>query len=438
LGEVRVFDFGASHQLRRGPLVSELDSPDPLAVATPLYASCQVLEGATATVSDDIYALACVTYLLLAGDHPFQDDNALKARSAKRSPARPRGIHAGQWRALKAGLQFDRERRPSDIQDWLTQLDLHSAAPHLPPLATLSAVRASRPYNVRRWMKYAAVTLIIALCGWWTDQHYDAVVGGASNLQARSKSWFDVPGLKEWWDRSRALGRKPEPVIDYPTDSDDTAPAAAHVPEVTKPTSETRHEAQSAPAPPRVAPTPISPRATPPAAPTAPTPVPAAARSAPVSAASTAASNSTPILAAAARPAGSASTATPGTPPAASATPFTGTKAHLELATDTVEVSPTDSVAHLIVRRTHSSHGEVSFKWWTESGTALPGRDFTAVPVHVETIENGQNAANLSIPVVANPARQVPRNFYVVIDQSSDNATVGPRTLTMVSLVGAN
>jgi hypothetical protein len=433
-GEVRVFDFGASHQLRRGPMVSELDGPDTPAVATPLYASCQVLEGASATASDDIYALACVTYLLLAGDHPFHEDTALKARSAKRSPARPRGIHAGQWRALKAGLQFDRERRPSDIQDWLTQLDLHSAAAHLPPLAALSALRASRPHNVGRWMKYAAVTAVLALCGWWTDRHYDAVVGGASNLQARGKSWFDIPALSQWWDRSRALGRKPDPVIDYPSDSDDaaSAPAPAHLPEVTRPAGEARHEAPPVtPAPSRVVSTAASPRPAPPVAPAAAMLAPSVARPASAAVASTPLSSAAPTAA-------TAGAAAPVTPPAAATTPFTGTKAHLELASDTVEVSATDSVAHLIVRRTHSSHGEVSFTWWTESGTALPGRDFTAVPAHVETIDNGQNIANLSIPVVANPARQVPRNFYVVIDQPSDNATIGPRTLTMVSLVGAN
>jgi len=345
-----------------------------------------------------------VTYRLLAGDHAFQDDNALKARSAKRSPARPRGINAGQWRALKAGLQFDRERRPSDIQEWLTQLDLSAAAPHLPPLTTLSALRASGPRQVGRWMKYAAVASVIAVCGWWIDQHYDAVVGGASNLEAHGKSWLDLTALSQWWERSRAMGRKPDPVIDYPTDSDDVASAPA-------------------PTPSRVADTSVTQRATPATAPAAPTPAPAAPRPAPVSAASTVASSATPTPA--------ASTGTP-------TTPFTGTKAHLELASDTVEVSPTDSVAHLVVRRTHSSRGPVSFTWWTESGTALPGRDFTAVPAHVETIDNGRNAADLSIPVVANPARQVPRNFYVVIDQPSDNATVGPRTLTMVSLVGAN
>jgi serine/threonine protein kinase len=424
-GEVRVFDFGASHQLHRGPFVTELDSPDQVAVATPLYASCQVLEGAAATMSDDIYALACVAYLLLAGDHPFQDDNALKARSARLKPAWPRGLSGRQWRALKDGLQFDREQRPSDIQDWLRQFDLHAAAPHLPPLATLSALRASRTSSAGRWMKYAAVTAVIAVGGWWTNQHFDAVVDGAGTIQARVKSWFDVPALSQWLDRRTALGRKPDPVIDYPKGSEETTttPEATPVPEATKPANEARHEAPAAPPPPRAVA--VAPRAT---APVVPATASATAAARPAAAVAPA-----PIKAA---PAPSA--AAPGAAPAAPAAAYTGPKAHLELAADTVEVSPTDSVAHVIVRRSRTTRGEVSFSWWTESGTALPGRDFTQIETHVETIENGQTTANLSIPVVANPARQVPRNFYVVIDQPSDNATVGPRTLAMISLVGGD
>lgn len=420
-GEVRVFDFGASHLLHRGPLVSELDNSEHVAVATPLYASCQVLEGAAATKSDDIYALACVAYLLLAGDYPFHDDNALKARSAHRKPARPRGLPGGQWRALKAGLQFEREQRPSDIEAWLSQLNLRAAAPHLPPLATLSTRRRSRSSGAGRWMKYAAVTAIIAVAGWWTNQHFDAVVGGASNLQAQAKSWFDFPAVSQWWDRSRALRRKPDPVIDYTADSDQTAPPqeATRPPDATKPASEAHHDAPAPPVAPRTAA--VTPRATPSVGP------PAVSSAAIVRPAPATAVPTTPVA-----------PSTAGAAAPSPTTPYSGPKARLELATDTVEVSPTDAVAHLVVRRTRYTRGAVSFSWWTESGTALPGRDFTAVPAHVETIDSGQNAAVLSIPVVANPARQVPRNFYVVIDQPSDNATVGPRTLTMVSLLGAN
>jgi serine/threonine protein kinase len=57
-GEIRVLDFGASHQLHRGPWISEFDGQSQIAVATPAYASCQILERETADVRDDIYALA--------------------------------------------------------------------------------------------------------------------------------------------------------------------------------------------------------------------------------------------------------------------------------------------------------------------------------------------------------------------------------------------
>jgi hypothetical protein len=109
-------------------------------------------------------------------------------------------------------------------------------------------------------------------------------------------------------------------------------------------------------------------------------------------------------------------------------------RARIELAADNVDVSPTESAAHVAVRRSRSLRGDVPFSWWTESGTAKPGRDFVPVKSHVEQIENGKNAANLVIPIVVDPARRQSRSFYVVIDQAGDEAAVGPRTLTMVTL----
>jgi hypothetical protein len=106
------------------------------------------------------------------------------------------------------------------------------------------------------------------------------------------------------------------------------------------------------------------------------------------------------------------------------------------LGADSVDVPPTESTAHVIVRRTRNLRGDVSFNWWTESGTAKPGRDFTPVKSHVEDIPDGKSAVDLAIPVVADPGRHEPRSFYVVIDEASDNAGLGPRTLTMVTLPG--
>jgi hypothetical protein len=114
-----------------------------------------------------------------------------------------------------------------------------------------------------------------------------------------------------------------------------------------------------------------------------------------------------------------------------------GPKARLELAADNLVLSGDASMAQVIVKRTRSLRGEVSFSWWTESGTAKPGRDFVTVKPQLEHIEAGQSSVNLVVPVMSDPTRRVTRNFYVVIDEPSDNATLGTHTLTMVTLPGS-
>ena len=94
-------------------------------------------------------------------------------------------------------------------------------------------------------------------------------------------------------------------------------------------------------------------------------------------------------------------------------------------------------MARIVVHRSRTLRDEVSFKWWTESGTAKPGQDFVPVKTRVEYIENGKSSADLVVPLVRDPARRSARNFYVVIDEASDNAALGPRTLTMVTIPGA-
>ena len=93
-------------------------------------------------------------------------------------------------------------------------------------------------------------------------------------------------------------------------------------------------------------------------------------------------------------------------------------------------------MARITVRRSRTLRDEVSFKWWTESGTAKPGLDFVPVKTQVEHIESGKNSVNLVVPIVMDPARRAARNFYVVIDEASDNAALGSRTLTMVTIPG--
>jgi serine/threonine protein kinase len=126
LGEARILDFGTSGEL---------------AALTPAYASCELLEGREADPRDDLFALACLSYELLAGEHPFQYRRATEARAFKIAPSRPPGLSGRQWRALMRGLAWDRADRPASLRDWLADLDLGSAP--LGPIPQPDYARAS-------------------------------------------------------------------------------------------------------------------------------------------------------------------------------------------------------------------------------------------------------------------------------------------------------
>jgi serine/threonine protein kinase len=108
-GEVRILDFGTSGET---------------AALTPAYASCELLEGREADPRDDLFALACLSYELLAGEHPFQHRRSTDARKLKLAPSRPPGLSGRQWRTLMRGLAWDRADRPASLRDWLADLDL--------------------------------------------------------------------------------------------------------------------------------------------------------------------------------------------------------------------------------------------------------------------------------------------------------------------------
>ena len=112
-GEVRILDFGTS-----GGSATAM---------TPAYASCDLLEGREADPRDDLFALACMSYELLAGEHPFQHRRATEARSQKIAPPRPPGLTGRQWKALMQGLAWERADRPPSVRDWLADLELGRA-----------------------------------------------------------------------------------------------------------------------------------------------------------------------------------------------------------------------------------------------------------------------------------------------------------------------
>ncbi|QGZ64704.1 serine/threonine protein kinase [Paraburkholderia acidisoli] len=136
-GEVKVIDFGIARVFQRpeeDPDVTVFD-PASLGGITPAYASPEMFEHREPDPRDDVYALACVTYELLTGKHPFHRKSATQARSEKLRAERPPGLDRLQWRTLSAALSFDRAARTATVNQFLDGMGV------LPHAAAFSAAR---------------------------------------------------------------------------------------------------------------------------------------------------------------------------------------------------------------------------------------------------------------------------------------------------------
>jgi hypothetical protein len=143
-GELRILDFCAAH----GP-------------AAGAYASCEQLEGRPADPRDDLYSLACISYELLAGTHPFGSRPATLARDYRVSLARPPGLAGRQWRALQKGLSWHRAGRSISVRLWMHRLMKEKEHEHaVTPLQEIT--RSERVQSKIPW-RAAAVFLIVTL-----------------------------------------------------------------------------------------------------------------------------------------------------------------------------------------------------------------------------------------------------------------------------------
>jgi hypothetical protein len=148
-GELRILDFG-----RSGESESSL---------TPAYASCELLEGRAPDPRDDLFALACLSYELLAGEHPFQHRRSTEARTLKMTPHRPPGLSGRKWRALRKGLAWDRADRPKSVCAWLAEFGAGSD-----PLGPVPLVRDSQALPIARGHRISALIALLAtilVCG---------------------------------------------------------------------------------------------------------------------------------------------------------------------------------------------------------------------------------------------------------------------------------
>ena len=124
-GEVKLIDFGIARMFSHAEGIGA-DSgfePKTLYAVTPAYASPDMLERREPDPRDDVYALACTTYELLTGVHPFYGMQATEAQDVGLKVVRRIGLSRRRWKALQRALAFDRAERTPSVTRFLEELN---------------------------------------------------------------------------------------------------------------------------------------------------------------------------------------------------------------------------------------------------------------------------------------------------------------------------
>ncbi len=400
-GEVRVTNFAAAR-------ADYLES----APEANVYASCEALEGQLPDRRDDLYALACISFELLAGHHPFNRLSSAQARGRSLVPRRPAHLGNGTWRALRAGLAWRRENRTVGIGWWLSRMSLGGAAAHLP---TLQELHVARPPARRMPQRY-----VLLLCGLGVALAAAAALDRLPTPKRLANGWHEL--------RATQFGNPLQRLGDW------LSPAPAAVPEATyKSAASARRPSTTAgniqrhtrsggsgtaastrdEAAPEVA-TETAP-AHQPAAESAAQPVAVAAPDVDTAVVSAGSNGSALHVATASTPA-----------------------PHIELTADNYTVLPGEPAAHVVVRRRGGLQGDVSFVWSTEGASAQPERDFIASGPRAEQIPAGVSSVTLLVPIVSNVTRTESRVFYVSIGEPGGGAELGPNARASVLVTGGN
>ena len=120
-GVVKVIDFGMARFLTRP---EEERSAEPASqstpkAVTPRYASPELVAGRDPEPADDVYALACMAYEALCGQHPFGPATDPRGRDPLFIPPRPPRMRRRHYTALVKALAFDRARRTAGVREFL-------------------------------------------------------------------------------------------------------------------------------------------------------------------------------------------------------------------------------------------------------------------------------------------------------------------------------
>ncbi|GAB1261906.1 serine/threonine-protein kinase [Aurantivibrio plasticivorans] len=180
-GGVKVIDFAIARSSASIDLDDEnVSSADLLGFRgyTLSYASPQVIADKPAQPNDDVFSLACVTYEMLSGRHPFE------RRPTTRLPKgfkiqKPNELSTVQWRVLRRALALDSRARYQSIEEFIAQFSKASKIVSfiVKRLATaacaLALCTAASVFVINTWQKLSAAEQLVeqdAVRQAWVEQ----------------------------------------------------------------------------------------------------------------------------------------------------------------------------------------------------------------------------------------------------------------------------
>ena len=431
-GSIKLIDFGSAASAAAG----KEDDHDHSFSATPSYASPQILVGGPAEPRDDVFSLACLTYVLSTrGEHPFGGKSSLEARETQLRPAYAGTIQPRLFDVIARGLAWEREERPASVREFLHALlarELTLGAP--PPGVTLSvsqgklAVAGEETHSVAQRLALVRDTQPIEV----------AAAEQTQDMQEPLMNWLTS-------DRSAALAQWPALL----SPATEPAPAASQQEAGGWPTvlSTVVRGASVAWLPGSrrtiagiavlliAAAAILAARLSPEKAAmvAAPTPILTASKPVDASPAATAAT-ANPVQEEHALPEESGKTEAA---PRVAAAPLAPGLISFER--PAVNVGAAQTMAVLMVKRLDSTRGRARVALEIESGSAKPGIDYRADASQIIQFVEGQSVRSVFIPLInASPsaAHRPPRSFAVTLRPVAGGPPLGPIASAEITIGG--